>query len=311
VIGFIGMKQPEYLIKNDLVAIVAPAGKIDKGKVLAAKKQLENWGLEVVLAPHLFDKYYAFAAQDKDRLKDFQEVLNDPGVKAILCARGGYGTNRIIDRIDFTAFAESPKWIIGFSDITVLHSHIQRHFGIETIHGTMAAGLSGDSENQETADSLKRILFGEKITYEWSQHALLKTGKSEGIITGGNLAILCSLIGTASDVDTRGKILFIEEIGENLYRIDRMIMQLKRAGKLDSLAGLIVGGMTDIPDKKEDFGKNAEQIIVDSVKDFKYPVAFGFPAGHQEDNRALILGRKMRLEVIRKSNLLFDVDGMD
>ncbi len=299
------MISPNYLQKGDTICIAAPAGRVDRIRVAAAVEVLESWGLKVKLGKHVLESYFNFASTDENRLQDFQRMLDDPSVKAILCARGGYGSNRIIDRLDFDGFVKNPKWIIGFSDITVIHNHIQQHFGIETMHGSMAAGLHHIALFPETAATLRKVLFGEKLNYVWPLDALSKKGQAEGVLTGGNLAILCTLIGTPSETDTNGKILFIEEIGENLYRIDRMITQLRRAGKLNNLAGLIVGGMTDIPDKKEEFGKNAFEIVLDAVKDFDYPVAFDFPAGHQDDNRALILGRSARLEVAELAQLDF------
>lgn len=299
------MKTPNNLIKGDKVAIIAPAGKIDEKIVLKAKEAIEKWGLKVELAKHIFNSYYSYSASDAKRLEDFQFMLDDPDIKAILCARGGYGTARIIDRFNFKNFRENPKWIIGFSDITVLHNHIQQHFGIETIHGTMAAGLNINGKFPKTVNSLKNALFGEVLKYEWPTDPTSRKGNSAGILTGGNIAILCSLLGTPSEVDLKGKILFIEEIREHLYRIDRMMVQLKRAGKLKGLAGLLVGGMTDIPDKKEDFGKTAYEIIKEAVDDYNYPLAFGFPAGHQDDNRALILGRKVTLKINKISTLKF------
>ncbi|MEZ5083315.1 MAG: LD-carboxypeptidase [Bacteroidales bacterium] len=299
------MTTPRNLIKGDKIAILAPAGKINKKIVLQAKKTINGWGLKVALGKHIFNPYFSYSATDAERLEDFQRMLDDPTIKAILCARGGYGSARIIDQLDFKNFKKNPKWIIGFSDITVLHNHILKHYGIETIHGTMAAGLDDSVIFPETSDSLKKVLFGETIKYEWPTNQNSRKGKCTGILTGGNLAILCSLLETPSEVDLQRKILFIEEIGEHLYKIDRMMVQLKRAGKLENLAGLIVGGMTDIPDNKEDFGKTAFEIVKEAVDNYNYPLAFGFPAGHQDDNRALILGRNAALHINEFSILKF------
>ena len=288
------MITPLYLSQGDKIAIIAPAGKIEKNVVNGARRTLEQWGLEVVPGNHLFDNDFSFAATDDKRMKDFQDMLDDPSVKAVLCARGGYGSVRIIDNLDFSTFIKNPKWIIGFSDITVFHSHLQEVFGIESLHANMAKGLH---KKNSASDSLYKVLFGEELLYTIPLHSLSRKGKCFGELTGGNLAVVCSLIGTPSEVNTQGKILFIEEIGEHLYRIDRMIQQLKRAAKLKGLAGLIVGDMTDIPDNKEDFGKTAYEIIREAVEEYNYPVCFGFPAGHQEDNRALIFGRKTELLV--------------
>ena len=298
------MNRPEFLKKGDNIALAAPAGKVDSEKITGAVDVLENWGLSVLIGDHVNDSYFNYASTDENRLSDFQQMLDDPAVKAILCARGGYGTNRIIDQLDFSTFRKNPKWIIGFSDITVLHSHIQKHFGIETLHGSMAAGLKNSGQFPETAETFRKALFGEKLKYEWKSDELVRKGKTKGILTGGNLAILSTMIGTPSEVDFSDKILFIEEVGENLYRIDRMMMQLKRSGKLENLAGLIVGGMTDIPDKKEEFGKSAFEIVAEAVEEYDYPVAIGFPAGHTDDNRALVLGREVELEVEEEEGVL-------
>lgn len=291
------MTRPEYLKTSDKIAIVAPAGRIAWEKVNMAVKTLESWGLVVELGDHIFDSNFTYSSNDSNRINDFQKALDNKEIKAILCARGGYGSIRIIDSLDFSEFKKSPKWIIGFSDITILHSHIHFNFNIETIHGIMAAGLNSDSTPSSSIDSLKKALFGETLNYEFDLSHLSRKKKAKGILIGGNLAILCSLIGSDSDIDTSGKILFIEEIGEHLYRIDRLMWTLKRAGKLDNIAGLIVGGFTDIPDEASEFGKSAYEIIAEAVKDYKYPVYYGFPAGHLEDNRALVLGREVILDI--------------
>jgi muramoyltetrapeptide carboxypeptidase len=299
------MIAPNYLNAGDKIAIVAPAGKISPDKVKLAIQTLEGWGLVVELSDHVLDSFFQYASSDLNRMADFQAALDNKEISAILCARGGYGSLRIIDSLDFSGFLENPKWIIGFSDITILHSHIHTNVKVETIHGMMAAGFIPDSGSAHSIESLQRILFGQKLKYELENFPLSRKGKTKGILTGGNLAVICSLIGSVSDIDTSGKILFIEEIGEHLYRIDRMMWMLKRAGKLDELAGLIVGGMTDIPDEATVFGKTAYEIIAESVVNYSYPVCYGFPAGHQEDNRALILGREVVLEVGDKVSLQF------
>ncbi len=293
------MITPRYLEKGDKIAIIAPAGKIKREVVNSAVKVLEGWGLQIELGENLFNDHFQYAATDEERLQDFQKALDDLEIRAILCARGGYGLIRIIDKLDFTNFQKNPKWIIGFSDVTVLHSHIHTNFGIETIHATMIAGLM-DSHSSE---SLRKTLFGESLSYNIDTHPLSRTGNAEGVLVGGNLAILCSLIGSGSDIDTSGKILFIEDIGEYLFRLDRMMWQLKRAGKIENLAGLIVGGMTDIKDNDDPFGKAAYEIIAEAVEEYNYPVCFGFPAGHQTDNSALILGRQADLSVGEKTIL--------
>jgi muramoyltetrapeptide carboxypeptidase len=297
------MKMPPYLKPGDKIAIVSPAGKIAKRKFAPAIQTLENWGLKVVSGQHVLGEHFQYSAKDYERALDFQQMLNDDSIRAILCSRGGYGSNRIIDKLDFSRFIKSPKWIIGFSDITVFHSHIHSNFQIETIHGTMAAGLLDSEKTNPTTESLRKALFGEKLDYQLESHSLNNKGNAEGILTGGNLAILCSLIGTQSDIKTDGKILFIEEVGEYLYRLDRTMWQLKRTGKLKNLAGLIVGGLSEMKDNESPFGKTAQEIISDCVQNYDYPLCFDFPAGHQDDNRALILGRKVRLGINDKVEL--------
>jgi muramoyltetrapeptide carboxypeptidase len=291
------MITPAYIEKGDKVAIVAPAGKIDKQKVDNAVKGLEKWGLEPVVGKNVFKTSNQYSATDRQRLSDFQKMLDDDDIRAIICARGGYGSIRIIDKIDFTKFRKNPKWIVGFSDITVLHSHIHSNLGIETIHGTMTGGFDAGGKSSLSTESLRTALFGEKLFYDLKPHPLSKKGKARGLLTGGNLAILTSLIGSKSDIDTDGKILFIEDVGEYLYRLDRMMWTMKRAGKLENPAGLIVGGMTDMKDNETSFGKTAYEIIKEAVKGRRYPVCFGFPAGYQDDNSALILGREIEMKV--------------
>ena len=296
------MITPGYLSKGDRIAVVAPAGKIDADTIDAACLVIESWGLEVVRGKHLFSNHYQYSAPDNERLSDLQEALDDAGIQAVLCARGGYGAIRMIDRLDFSNFKENPKWIIGFSDITVLHAHIHANLGVETIHGTMAAGVR---DGGPARDSLRSVLFGENKPYATGTHPLSIRGRAHGRLTGGNLAILAGLLGSASDLQTDGKILFIEEVGEHLYRIDRMMWSLKRAGRLDRLAGLIAGSFTDIPDSAGDFGMDAYEIIHDHVKGYGYPVCFGFPAGHQADNRALIFGRTITLNIQDQTVITF------
>jgi len=296
------MIKPKYLKSGDYISIVAPAGKIKKSVVEFAANKLKSWGLNVVLGKNLFNDQFQYSGTDEERLLDFQQALNDESIKAILCARGGYGVIRVIDQLDFSSFRKNPKWVIGFSDITILHSHIHSYLNTETIHGTMAAGLNEEG----TSESLRKALFGENLKYELPSHSLSKTGNASGQIVGGNLAILCSLIGSNSDVNTAGKVLFIEDIGEYLYRLDRMMWTLKRAGKLEHLAGLIVGGMTGIKNNDDPFGKTAYEIVAEAIEEYNYPVCFRFPAGHQKVNKTLILGRQISLSVGEKTSLDFN-----
>jgi muramoyltetrapeptide carboxypeptidase len=223
-----------------------------------------------------------------------QQMLDNPEVKAIIAARGGYGSVWVIDKLDFTKFCNNPKWFAGFSDITVFHSHIHKHFAIETLHSTMPINFGKDSESTEL---LRKALFGELKEYHVDTHSSNRKGKSSGILCGGNLSVLYSLASTPSDINTSGKILFLEDLDEYLYHIDRMMMQLKRSGKLENLNGLILGGFSEIKDNAIPFGKTAEQIILDAVQEYNYPVCFGFPAGHGAKNFPLYLGRNAELSV--------------
>lgn len=289
------MTQPQALNKGDKVAIVSTARKITESELGYAVQTLNGWGLDVVIGEHLFNEDHQFSGTDEQRTMDFQKALDDDSIKAIICARGGYGTVRIIDRLDFSKFEQKPKWVVGYSDVTVLHSHIAQSLGIETIHGTMP--INFESNSKEALESLRCALFGEQLFYEFGSHSFNRTGSCEGEIVGGNLSILYSLMGSPSDVDTTGKILFLEDLDEYLYHIDRMMINLKRSGKLSNLAGLIVGGMTEMNDNTVPFGKSAEEIIKEAVQYYNYPVCFGFPAGHISDNRALIMNKKANLVV--------------
>lgn len=291
--------QPLYLKKGDKIGIVACARKISREEIQPAVDILKSWGLEVVLGNNLFNADNQFSGTDNERAEDLQQMLDDSTIKAIISARGGYGTIRIIDLLDFSKFKQNPKWIIGYSDITVLHSHIH-NLGFETIHATMPINFM---VNKEATESLRKALFGEKIEYNFESHPLNRNGKAEGQLIGGNLSLLYALSGSISDIDTKGKILFIEDLDEYLYHIDRMMINLKRSGKLKNLAGLIVGGMTDIKDNTVPFGKTAEEIILDAVKEYDYPVCFNFPAGHIDKNMALIFGKQLIFAV--KENKVF------
>lgn len=296
------MKVPSYLKRGDKIAIVAPARKINNSEISFAVKTFKNWGLEVVLGDNLFKSNNQFAGTDEERISDFQQMLDDPTVKAIIAARGGYGSVRIIDNLDFSKFIKNPKWIIGFSDITVFHSHFHTNFEIETLLALMPINFSDDEKSKASAESLRKAMFGEKISYSLNNSKYNRKGVVTGVLCGGNLSMLYSLIGSQSDINTEGKILFIEDVDEYLYHIDRMMMNLKRAGKFDKLAGLIVGSMNNMNDNKIAFGKTANEIISEHVFDYNYPVCFDFPAGHTKDNYTLILGREATLEVSEKTN---------
>jgi muramoyltetrapeptide carboxypeptidase len=302
------MTRPPYLEKGNIVAIVSTARKILKEEIQLAIDTLTEWGLKIVFGKNLFNQLNQFAGNDGERFEDFQWALDDPKIKAVLFARGGYGTVRIIDSIDWTAFKQKPKWLVGFSDITVIHSHVHRHLAIETLHTPMAFNFP--KLNNEAKRRLKETLFGEPLHYEIPESIfsdINRKGEATGELIGGNLSILYSLLGSNSDIDAKGKILFLEDLDEYLYHIDRMMMALKRAGKLSNLAGLIIGGMTEMKDNKVRFNKTAEEIINEAVAEYAYPILYGFPAGHIRNNLPLIIGREVKMKVDGDSEIIFSV----
>lgn len=281
--------------EGDKIGIISTARWIAEEDIEFADGIIKSWGLVPVYGKSIHARKDQFAGDDEIRSTDLQQFLDDPEIRAILCARGGYGTIRIIEDIDFTGFMKAPKWICGFSDITILHAHINDKLGIPTIHSTMPVNFLKNSV--EALLTLKYALFGKTTDINLNPHPLNITGDAEGEIIGGNLSILYSLLGTKFGFSTGDKILFIEDVDEYLYHIDRMMMSLKLAGKLQKLKGLIVGGMSDMKDNLIPFGKTTEEIILEHVGDLNIPVCFGFPAGHIDDNRAMILKRKIKLEV--------------
>ena len=295
------MITPPYLKKGDTVAIVATARKHIDDDLKLAKEFLENWGLKVVVGSSIGLDQNQLAGTDEDRAKDFQQQLDNPNVKAIWCVRGGYGTVRMVDLIDFSNFKIHPKWVIGFSDVTVLHSHIH-NLGIQSIHGMMPVNIP--RATPEAKESLRKALFGESLSYVIPFDPMNKLGKAKGELVGGNLSILYSLFGSESAIDCADKILFLEDLDEYLYHIDRMMMNLKRNGCLESLKGIVVGSMTKMKDNDIPWGKNALQIIEDVTKAYNIPVVYHFPAGHIPDNRALIFGRQVTLEVTESGTKL-------
>ncbi len=299
------MFTPPYLKKGDKVIIVAPARKISKEIVDRAKNIIESWNLKVEYGQNLFNSCHQFSGNDAQRLSDFQYALDNPDIKAIFCSRGGYGSVRLIDKLNFDKFLKYPKWIIGYSDITVFHSHINENFNIETLHAEMPLKYANEETKSSTLDSLKNALLGKDLSYQIPSHKFNRKGKGEGILTGGNLSMLYSIIGSSSDINTKDKLLFIEDLDEYLYHIDRMMMNLKRTGKLKHLAGMIVGGMTGMNDNPVKFGKSAMEIIKDIISEYNFPVCYDFPAGHIADNRALIMGRKVKFTVDEKVKLIF------
>jgi muramoyltetrapeptide carboxypeptidase len=294
---------PPYLIKGDKIGLISTARKISIEELQSSIMCIQNWGLVVVLGKNLFNSYHQYSGSDEERASDLQYMLDNEDIKAILCVRGGYGTVRIIDKINFSQFQKKSKWLAGFSDITVLHSQIHK-LNIASLHSTMPVSFS--SNTTAAIESLKDALFGNNISIETDSHPLNRNGQAKGQIVGGNLSILYSLIGSPSDLNTDGKILFIEDLDEYLYHIDRMMMNLKRSGKLSNLRGLIVGGMTKMNDNTIPFGKDAESIIKDAVSEYNYPICFGFPAGHVSDNRTLKLGQIAHLKVGKISTLNYD-----
>ena len=287
---------PPSLKSNDTVAIVATARHLKKEELHKAIETFESWGLKVKLGTNLWNVSGQFAGTDNERLNDLQQMIDDPEVRAVFCARGGYGTTRIIDRVDFTSLSKSLKWIVGFSDITAILCHLHA-LQIESIHSIMPA-LFGRAGAENDIESLKNILFGNPEKIVSQAHHLNRAGKAKGQLIGGNLSIINNIIGTASDIDTTGKILFIEDVDEYLYHIDRMMVHLKRANKLADLSGLVVGKMTDMRDNTIPFGKTAYEIIHEHVREYNYPVCFDFPVGHEvSSNIALPCGRQAELLV--------------
>lgn len=286
------------LKQNDIVALVAPAGFIpEELPVIVAKQWLEKWGLNVWIGQNVLNKFGVFAGTDEERLSDFQTAINHPEIKAIWALRGGYGVMRIIEKLDFSPLKKHPKLLIGFSDITAFHNQWQL-MNLPCIHGIMPIQIAKNSiDTIEGMETLHNAIFGKKLTYKIPNSKYNRKGNSEGILTGGNLTLIQNLIGTPYQVDTKGKILFIEDVGEYMYRIDRLLFSLKLAGIFNNLKGLIVGGFNDMKENDTPFGKTIEEMILEVTKESDYPILFDFPAGHFPDNRALILGEKISLKV--------------
>jgi len=301
-------KTPPYLKKGDTIAITCPAGYMPREKAETCIETIQQWGFEVMVGKTLGSKSKNyFSGNDETRLNELQAMLDDEGIKAILCGRGGYGISRIIDQIDFTRFKKNPKWIIGFSDITLLHAHINRNFKIATLHAPMAAAFNNGENKNEFIDSLHKALVGKKAKYACKADAFNKLGEAKGELIGGNLTLITHLIGTKSDINTKNKILFIEDIGELIYSTDRMLHQLKRSGKLTNLSGLIVGGFTDVKDTERPFGKKVKELIKDILQDYDYPVCFDFPVGHKKENYALKIGGDFQLKITNTKVLLSEL----
>ena len=300
----IKLKRPSSLKAGDTIVILAPAGILKNRlpPIQKASKLAESWGLKVVLGAHIFNQNHHFSGTDEQRTLDFQKALDNPNIKAIWAARGGYGSVRVLDKLSYAAFVKHPKWIIGYSDITAFHSHIH-NLGVETIHGLMASSLEENPANiRKTISSLKSALFGGQLAYtipssKYNRNTILKTDKViEGQLIGGNLSILMSMLGSVSQLNTAHKILFIEEIGEYKYSIDRMLQSLKRAGYFKNVKAILVGDMSNIKKNTTSWGSSIEELILSAVPE-EIPVLFDFPSGHEADNRALIFGRDLQLTI--------------
>lgn len=292
---------PPYLKKGDKVAITCPAKKLPI-PMTDAINLLTSWGLEVVLGDTINASYHQFAGDDAFRAADLQRFIDDDSIRAIICARGGYGTIRMVDLVNFGGLTDKPKWLIGFSDITLLHAHIISNYGIACIHGQMPLNIPDASKY--SLETLRMALFGEELKYTLPANTCNRQGKANGILVGGNLSLMMAISGSVSDIDYEGKVLFLEDVGEYLYTVDRMLRCLKRAGKLEHLAGLIIGGFTDMKDNDIPFGQTLPEIVMDVVKDYRYPVCFDFPAGHISNNCSLILGQSVYLEVQENQTII-------
>ncbi|WP_207495406.1 S66 peptidase family protein [Aridibaculum aurantiacum] len=288
---------PPYLRKGDTIGILCPAGYMPLEKAATCIEVLQQWGYKVKVGKTVGQQHHYFAGTDEERLAELQQMLDDTNIKAILCARGGYGISRIIDALDLKKFKKHPKWIIGFSDVTLLHTHILKKTGIATLHAPMAAAFNDGAHEQAYVQSLKKALTGKKGNYTCPTHHYNNKGTAIAPIVGGNLALINHQLATPSDINPAGKLLFIEDVGEYIYSLDRMLQQLKRAGRFEKLAGLIVGGFTDMKDTTIPFGKDIYEVIHDVVKEYNYPVCFQFPVGHQPENYALKIGVTYELKV--------------
>lgn len=293
------MFKPDFLKAGDRIRIVSPAGWVKEEKVLPAVELLRNEGFEVVLGDHVFSRHFQFAGADQERLSDIQLAFDDPQCKAVICSRGGYGSVRIAGDINFSFFRDHPKWLVGFSDITLLHARLQKE-GFCSIHGAMPAFYLNDDQPSQSFSALMKVLKGDVPSNTLSPQQFNRHGSATGMLTGGNLSIVYSLIGTPMEQDTDGHILFIEDISEYLYHLDRMMHSLKFSGKLSKLKGLLVGGFTEVRDNESPFGQNVEEIVMQVAGEYNYPICFGFPAGHLDVNLPVVLGATYRLEVDEK-----------
>lgn len=288
---------PPYLKKGDTIAIVCPSGFMPYERAETCIEVLQQWGYKVKVGNTLGSQHYYFSGTDEERLNDFQQMLDDDSVQAVLCGRGGYGMSRIIDKINFNKFKKKPKWLIGFSDITVLQAHLLRRYNVASLHAPMAAAFNDGEYSNEYVQSLRKALAGKAASYSCAPHQFNKNGTTSGELVGGNLSLLAHLVGTPSDVKTDGRILFIEDIGEYIYNVDRMLYQMKRAGKFDKLAGLIIGGFSEMKDTTVPFGKTVEEVLVEMFSEYDFPIAFNFPVSHERENFTLKVGGQYQLTV--------------
>ena len=302
------IKIPAYLKKGDAIGLVCPSGFMAYEKAATCIDVLRQWGYKVVIGKTVGSQFHYFSGTDAKRLMDFQQMLDDKNIKAVLCARGGYGMSRIIDQLDFKQFKKNPKWLIGFSDITVLHAHVYQQLKTASLHAPMAGAFNDGGFENEYVQSLRKALKGVKANYSCPTHSFNRTGKAEGVLIGGNLSLIAHLIGSVSAYTTKGNILFIEDVGEYIYNIDRMMIQLKRAGLLSGLAGLIVGGFTEIKDTITPFGEDVLSVIHAHIKDYDYPVCFDFPVSHEKNNYALKTGVRHQLVVGKNKSVLKEME---
>ncbi|HEY8917953.1 MAG TPA: LD-carboxypeptidase [Chitinophaga sp.] len=299
------MKIPPYLKKGDLIGITCSSSKMELAAAEYAAGVISSWGYQVHLGITVGTSFHNFSAPDELRLEELQSMLDDPEIKAIVFGRGGYGMICLLDKLDFTRFRKHPKWLCGYSDITTLHTHVQHRYGIATLHSLMCSGITEATAENVYVDSLHQALRGKAYKYAAAPHELNRPGEASGVLVGGNLSLLANLSGTRSQIDTKGKILLLEDISEYRYNVDRMMYNLKRAGWLDKLAGLVVGAFVDGKETTTPFGQNEFEIIQNIVKDYKYPVCYDFPSGHQVENYALRLGVKHQLKVGAKGSTLY------
>ncbi len=302
------IKIPPYLKKGDTIGITCPAGYMALEKAQTCINTLQQWGFNVMVGKTLgSNSVNYFSGSDEERLQELQAMMDSDTINAILFGRGGYGVSRIIDKLDFSKFKKKPKWLIGYSDITLFHTHIHTNLKIATLHSPMASAFNDGVDDNEYIQSLRKALAGKKVNYTCAAHDLNKKGTASGELVGGNLSLLAHVTGTASDLNTKNKILFIEDIGEQIYSIDRMLRQLQRSGKLDKLAGLIIGNFTDVKDTDRPFGKTVYEAVYEVIKECSYPVCFGFAVGHCKENYTLKVGVKYQLAVGNKQTKLMEL----